>query len=65
MECFGAYILKQPDVDSGERNNTAHVTVTSPDGTTSVLSDEVILAVLGSAEVTIGEAMVYYSEYVW
>lgn len=56
VECFGKYTVTQTDVDSGERRNTAHVTPTSPHGVPSVPSDEVILAVLGKVEMTIGEA---------
>lgn len=52
------YAVAQGDVDSGGRSNTAHVTATSPDGITSSHSDEVMMAMVGSAKVAIGETSI-------
>lgn len=56
LECVSKYTITQADVDSGTRTNTAHVTSTSPDGTTTLGSQGNTVDVLGSATVTIGEA---------
>lgn len=57
MKCSGTYIVTQADVDSGKRSNTAHVTSTSPDGKDIDNSQEKTVLLLGSAAVSIGEAL--------
>lgn len=57
MECSGTYTVTQADVDNGERSNTAKVTSTSPDAKVVWHSQEKTVLVLGSAAVSIGEAL--------
>lgn len=57
MTCSGTYIVTQADVDSGKCSNTADVTSKSPDGKNIPHSQEKTVVMLGSATVTIGEAL--------
>lgn len=54
--CSGTYVITQADVDSGKRNNKATVTCKSPDGQDIENSQHNTVTVLGTSEVSIGEA---------
>ncbi len=53
--CSGTYTVTQADVDSGERNNTAHVTSQSPDNRAITDNEHDTVAVVGTSGVSIGE----------